>query len=102
VPETNVTRPFRQLIKEADIAHFMPHDILHAVTTQMTAMGISEFDVGKVRHHTTRDSRTTTSRYNHYAYDREKRRALDLWNARLFGIVAGESSSARVIDLVRA
>jgi integrase len=102
VPETNLTRPFRQLIKEAGIAHFMPHDILHTVTSHMTAMGISEFDVGKVRHHTSRDLKTTTSRYNHYAYDREKRRALDLWNARLLGIVAGESSSARVIDLVRA
>jgi integrase len=29
VPETNVTRPFRRLIKDAGIAHFMPHDLLH-------------------------------------------------------------------------
>src|SRR5665213_706613 len=28
VPETNVTRPFRKLIKDAEIAHFMPHDLL--------------------------------------------------------------------------
>ncbi len=89
VPESNVTRPFRRLIKAAGIAHFMPHDILHTVTSHMTAMGTSQFDVGKLRHHTSRNSKTSTGRYDHYAYDREKRRALDLWNARLLDIVAG-------------
>jgi integrase len=90
IPETNVTRPFRKLIRDAGIAHFMPHDLLHTVTSHMTAMGISQFDVGKVRHHTSNDSKTITSRYDHYTYDREKRRALDLWNTRLLQIVAGK------------
>ena len=102
VPETNVTRPFRRLINAAGIAHFMPHDLLHTVTSHMTAMGISEFDVGKIRHHTSRDSRTTTSRYNHYQYDREKSRALDLWNTRLLDIVSGKESASNVIELARA
>ena len=102
VPETNVTRPFRRLIKTAGITHFMPHDLLHTATSHMTAMGISEFDVGKLRHHTSRDSRTTTSRYNHYQYDREKRRALDLWNARLLDIVTGKVPESNVIELARA
>jgi integrase len=102
VPETNVTRPFRKLIKGARIAHFMPHDLLHTVTSHMTAMGISQFDVGKVRHHTSRDSKTSTSRYDHYAYDREKRRALDLWNARLLDIVAGRMNTSNVVELSRA
>jgi integrase len=102
VPETNVTRPFRKLIKGAGIAHFMPHDLLHTVTSHMTAMGISQFDVGKVRHHTSRDSRTMTSRYDHYAYDREKRRALDVWSARLLDIVAGKAPASNVVELARA
>ena len=102
VPETNVTRPFRKLIKSAVIAHFMPHDLLHTVTSHMTAMGISQFDVGKVRHHTSRDSKTSTSRYDHYAYDREKRRALDLWNVRLLDIVAGKAAASNVVELARA
>jgi integrase len=102
VPETNVTRPFRKLIKEAGIAHFMPHDLLHTVTSHMTAMGISQFDVGKIRHHTSGDSKTVTSRYDHYAYDREKRRALDLWNARLLDIIAGKASASNVVELARA
>jgi integrase len=102
VPETNVTRPFRRLIKAAGIAHFMPHDLLHTATSHMAALGISEFDVGKIRHHTSRDSRTATSRYNHYQYDREKRRALDLWNARLLDIVSGKAPGANVIELARA
>ncbi len=54
VPET-MTRPFANIIKAAGLAHFMPHDLLHTVTSHMTAMGISQFDVGKVRHHTSRD-----------------------------------------------
>ena len=102
VPETNVTRPFRRLIKAAGIAHFMPHDLLHTATSYMTAMGISEFDVGKIRHHTSRESRVTTSRYNHYQYDREKRRALDLWNARLLEIASGKKPASNVIELARA
>ena len=80
----------------------MPHDLLHTATSHMTALGISEFDVGKIRHHTSRDSRTTTSRYNHYQYDREKSRALDLWNTRLLDIVSGKESASNVIELARA
>ena len=102
IPETNVTRPFRKLIKEAGIAHFMPHDLLHTVTSHMTAMGISQFDVGKVRHHTSHDSKTITSRYDHYTYDREKRRALDLWNARLLEIVTCKELKSSVIELPEA
>ncbi len=79
----------------------MPHDLLHTVTSHLTAMGISQFDVGKVRHHTSRESKTSTSRYDHYAYDREKRRALDLWNARLLDIVAGKQLSSNVVELAR-
>lgn len=101
IPETNVTRPFRKLISDAGIAHFMPHDLLHTVTSHMTAMGISQFDVAKVRHHTSRDSKTSTSRYDHYAYDREKRRALELWNARLHDIVTGNPLASNVVALTR-
>jgi integrase len=99
VPETNVTRPFRKLIKDAGLAHFMPHDLLHTVTSHMTAMGISQFDVGKIRHHTSRDSKTTTSRYDHYAYDREKRAALDAWGARLEEIIGTRTKCANVLRM---
>jgi len=92
VPETNVTRPFRKLIRSAGITHFMPHDLLHTVTSYMTAMGISQFDVSKVRHHSSRESKGMTSRYDHYSYDREKRQALDLWNARLLDLIADKST----------
>jgi integrase len=102
VPETNVTRPFRKLIKNVGIAHFVPHDLLHTVTSHMTAMGISQFDVGKIRHHTSRDSKTSTSRYDHYAYDREKYRALELWNSRLLDIVTGKPPVSNVIELAPA
>jgi hypothetical protein len=35
-------------------------------------------------------------------YDREKRHALDLWNARLLDIVAGRTPESNVIALGRA
>jgi integrase len=92
VPETNIGRPFRKIIKDAGLAHFMPHDLLHTATSHMAAMGISEFDVGKVRHHTFRDSKTSTGRYNHYQYDREKRRALEVWAGRLEEIVSTQKA----------
>ncbi|MGH9823976.1 MAG: tyrosine-type recombinase/integrase, partial [Blastocatellia bacterium] len=99
VPETNITRPFRELIEAAGIAHFVPHDLLHTATSQMTSMGISEFDIGKVRHHTSQGTWTSTSRYNHYRYDREKRQTLDLWNTRLLAIVSGNAPSSDVHEL---
>jgi len=37
-----------------------------------------------------------------YTYDREKRRALDLWNARLLDIVAGKTDASNVVELARA
>jgi integrase len=99
VPETNVTRPFRKLIKDSGLAHFMPHDLLHTATSHMTAMGISQFDVAKIRHHTSHNSNTTTSRYDHYAYDREKRAALNAWGARLEEITGTRAGCADVLRI---
>jgi integrase len=99
IPETNATRPFRKLIKDAGLAHFMPHDLLHTVTSHMTGMGISQFDVGKIRHHTSNDSKTTTSRYDHYAYDREKRAALVAWGARLDEIIGARSEHPNIVRI---
>ena len=101
VPETNIGRPFRRIIKVAGLAHFMPHDLLHTATSHMTAMGVSEFDVGKVRHHTSRDSKTSTGRYNHYGYDREKRQALEAWAARLEEILTGKKANEQKVVRLR-
>jgi integrase len=102
IPETNVSRPFRKVIKGAGIPHFMPHDLLHTVCSHMTGMGITEFDVGKLRHHTSRESTSMTARYNHHTYDREKRQALELWNNRLRQIIAGTPSPSNVVELARS
>jgi integrase len=103
IPETNLTRPFRKIVKDAGIVGFRAHDILHTCTSMMAARGISEFDIGKLRHHATAgDKKTSSARYNHYQYDTEKRRALDLWNARLFEIINGKPTGSNVVDLARA
>jgi integrase len=103
IPETTLCRPFRRAVRSAGIVGFVPHDILHTCTSMMAARGVSEFDIGKVRHHaTTGDKKTSSARYNHYQYDAEKRRALDIWNARLFEIIEGKAPASNVVELARA
>lgn len=63
---------------------FTPHDLRHTAATHMAHMGISEFDIGKVLNHT---NQSITGVYNHYAYDKEKRRALVMWARRLTQII---------------
>ena len=43
-----------------------------------------------------------TARYDRYDGLAEKRRALDLWNARLLDIVAGKAPASNVVELARA
>jgi integrase len=103
IPESSLTRPFRQIVKDAEIVGFVPHDILHTTTSLMAAMGITEFDIAKVRHHAPAGAKKTSSaRYNHYQYDSEKRRALDLWSRRLFQIIEGKPATSNVIELASA
>jgi integrase len=103
IPESSLTRPFRQIVKDAEIVGFVPHDILHTTTSLMAAMGITEFDIAKVRHHAPAGAKKTSSaRYNHYQYDSEKRRALDLWSRRLFQIIEGKPAASNVIELASA
>jgi integrase len=77
---------------------FTPHDLRRTVATRMRELGISRGDVKMVLNHVETD---VTSRYDKYDGLAEKRRALDLWAARLEQIIAGEQPADNVVALAR-
>src|SRR5262249_50072833 len=99
---TKTKRPYRVPLTPAMLAIIEETEKLaYGHLLHVTGMGISQFDVARVRHHTSSGSKTSTARYDHHTYDREKRRALDLWNARLLDIVAGKKPEPNVIAFAR-
>ena len=89
------TPPYGDFFK---IDHFTPHDLRRTATSMMTSAGISEFDVSKVLNHTVQS--VTNKHYNHYSYDKEKQKALGIWERKLTTILTGKSS-VKVIPLKR-
>lgn len=80
-------------------APWTPHDLRRTAATGMEELGVSPFIVGHViNHRSTTKSTVTTRVYARYTYDREKREALQLWAARLAGILGG----GEVVPLVKA
>jgi integrase len=78
---------------------FTPHDLRRSVATRMRELGISRGDVKMVLNHRERD---VTARYDRYDGLPEKKRALEIWGARLAEIIAGTPAGANVIELARS
>ena len=81
-----------------EIDHFTPHDLRRTATSMMTSLKIPELDVSKVLNHTIQT--VTNKHYNHYSYDKEKQKALGVWERKLITIITGKSSG-KVISLKR-
>lgn len=78
------------------IAPWSAHDLRRSALTQMARLGVAPIVLGHVANHrTTTRAGVTLAVYTHYAYNSEKRAALDLWADRLAGIVA----SATVVPM---
>jgi integrase len=77
------------------IPRFTTHDLRRTAASHMTALGHSQFNVGKVLNHT---EACITSVYDHYAYDKEKRAALNAWSRKLDGLM-NDSNTSNVINL---
>ena len=80
------------------ITAFVPHDLRRTAASQMTSMGIDRLVVGKILNHA---EKGVTSTYDRHSYDREKRRALDVWGRRLKQILE-ENDDGKVVELKRA
>ena len=80
------------------IAPWSAHDLRRTVLTGMAALGVAPIVLGHVANHrTTTKAGVTLATYSKYTYDTEKRHALDMWAAKLRGIV--DSNSAPIISL---
>ena len=76
---------------------FVPHDLRRTGASRLTGdLGLSRFVVGRVLNHL---EPGVTATYDRYAYDREKRHALDAWGQRLMEILSGERATANVVPL---
>jgi len=88
----SATRALERSRKAIGIAHFRVHDLRRTAATGMAELGISPHTIGLVLNHiTVRRGTVTSGVYIHYAYDREKREALEAWGTRLEQIIAGET-----------
>jgi integrase len=85
------TPPYGDFFK---IAHFTPHDLRRTATSMMTSLGISEYDVSKVLNHTIQT--VTNKHYNHYSYDKEKQKALGVWERKLNSILTGKRQKSLI------
>jgi integrase len=75
------------------IARWSAHDLRRSALTGMARLGVAPIVLGHVANHrSTTRAGVTLSVYSQYAYDKEKRAALDMWAERLAGIVGGATA----------
>ena len=80
------------------LADFTPHDLRRTVATRMAELGIMEEIIDRVLNHSRRGIIRV---YNHYAYDKEIRGALEAWERKLNKIIAGRGAG-KVISITTA
>jgi integrase len=78
------------------LPRFTPHDLRRSAATHLTkTCGVSQFIVGKVLNHV---EKNVTAVYDRYAYDPEKKAALDKWDRELRRIL-GTSKRTKVVEI---
>jgi len=76
----------------------VPHDLRRSAASGMTALGINRLVVAKILNHV---ESSVTAIYDRYAYDAEKRHALETWASHLEGILSGKPKADNVVVLAR-
>jgi integrase len=83
------------------VADWSAHDLRRTALTGMARLGVAPIVLGHVANHrSTTRAGVTLAVYAQYAYDKEKRAALDLWAERLTAIV-GAGKPATVLHIGR-
>jgi integrase len=78
-----------------NIADWHLHDLRRTCATHLAKLGVDRVVIAKVLNHAENE---VTAIYDRHRYDLEKRRALDLWGARLTAIVEG-TDGGNVVSL---
>jgi integrase len=73
---------------------FRAHDLRRTATTRMAEAGVPRDHIAKVLNHV-EGGPAATRVYDRYAYDAEKRDALDRWARRLLAIIEGKDQEGR-------
>ena len=89
-----LSKPFTNLVRALNLEDLVLHDARHTVKTGLAEMGVPVNVSDRVTNQVTGDRSRIGSRYEHYEYRAEKRRALELWERRLLAIVNGEPAVA--------
>jgi integrase len=67
-----------------NIKHFTPHDLRRTAASSMTSIGISRLVVSKLLNHV---ENSVTAIYDRHSYDKEKKRAMEIWGTKLKSII---------------
>lgn len=78
-----ITRAMARVVAELKIAKVSPHDLRRTVGTEMARLGVPLHVRSLVLNHSPQSRGVTEAVYNRYAYDKEKREALTVWEATL-------------------
>lgn len=78
---------------------FRGHDLRRTASTRMAEAGITQGDIAKILNHAEGGPRATHV-YNRYAYDREKRIALETWERVLVGILTPKKKADTAAGVV--
>lgn len=97
-----VTRAMSRLTKELSIAGASPHDLRRTVGTEMAKLGLPSHVRALILNHSPRHRSVTDAVYNRYAYDTEKRAALQLWEDTLTEILRSRRPQEPLLDLIRS
>ena len=77
-----------RVTSEIGIKGASPHDLRRTVGTELAHLGVSRDVRALVFNHSPQSRGVTDAVYNRYAYDKEKREALDAWERQLSVIIA--------------
>ena len=83
-----ITKGMQRTCHELGINGAGPHDLRRTVGTELARLGVPVHVRALILNHSRQSASITDNVYNRYAYDAEKREALELWERRLQQIVA--------------
>jgi integrase len=86
-----VTRAMARLVDELKISRVSPHDLRRTVGTEMARLGLPGHVRSLVLNHSPMSRGITDAVYNRYAYDKEKREALNTWEVELRRLLSASS-----------
>jgi integrase len=97
-----VTRAMSRLTKELGIVGASPHDLRRTVGTEMARLGLPSHVRALILNHSPRHRSVTDAVYNRYAYDAEKRAALQLWEDSLMTVVGHRTPHEPFLELTQS